>query len=252
MKIVAAFSALAASAAAFAPAKSSTKTTALRQSLNGWVPNENEFAYGLPGSIAPIENFDPLGFANTDLMTLKKYREAELQHGRVAMLAAIGMLVTEEPIEFHPLFEAGVKDIGPAIRHLDEVRAVSPFFFEVLGLIIGSLELNRALVGWKAPDSGTVGRVSDPKKGGEPAGAQFQDLKDDYFPGDIGFDPLGLKPSDPEEFLELHTKELQNGRLAMLGVAGMVAQELVNGKEIFVNLGLAADRFDPSSVPVQF
>jgi hypothetical protein len=32
----------------------------------------------------------------------------------------------------------------------------------------------------------------------------------------------------------------------------MVAQELVNGKEIFVNLGLAVDRFDPSSVPVQF
>jgi len=38
----------------------------------------------------------------------------------------------------------------------------------------------------------------------------------------------------------------------MLGAAGMIAQELVNGKEIFVNLGLATDRFDPSSVPVQF
>jgi hypothetical protein len=32
----------------------------------------------------------------------------------------------------------------------------------------------------------------------------------------------------------------------------MIAQELVNGKEIFVNLGLAEDRFDPSSVPIQF
>jgi light-harvesting complex I chlorophyll a/b binding protein 1 len=64
-------------------------------------------------------------------------------------------------------------------------------------------------------------------------------LKPDYFPGDVGFDPLGLAPEDPDEFLELHTKELQNGRLAMLGWAGMVAQELVNGKEIFVNLGLA-------------
>ena len=28
------------------------------------------------------------------------------------------------------------------------------------------------------------------------------------------------------------TKELQNGRLAMLGVAGMCAQELVNGQGI--------------------
>jgi hypothetical protein len=38
----------------------------------------------------------------------------------------------------------------------------------------------------------------------------------------------------------------------MLGIAGMVAQELVNGKKIFVNLGLAVDRFDPSFLPVQF
>ena len=35
-------------------------------------------------------------------------------------------------------------------------------------------------------------------------------------------------------------------------IYSMIAQELVNGKEIFVNLGLAEDRFDPSSVPVQF
>jgi hypothetical protein len=36
-----------------------------------------------------------------------------------------------------------------------------------------------------------------------------------------------------------------------LGAAGIMAQELVNGKEIFVNLGLAEDRFDPSLLPVQ-
>ena len=166
-----------------------------------------------------------------------------------AMLAAIGMLVTEEPIEFHPLFEAANKDIGPAIRHLDEVRAVEPIFFEILGLIIGALELNRALVGWKAPDSGTLGRASSE------SGTMFQDLNDDYYPGDVGFDPLNLKPEDPEEFAELHTKELQNGRLAMIGASGMILQELVNGKEIFVNLGLAEDRFDAASqamLPVQF
>ena len=39
------------------------------------------------------------------------------------------------------------------------------------------------------------------------------------------------------------------------GAAGMIVQELVNGKEIFVNLGLAEDRFDAASqamLPVQF
>ena len=158
------------------------------------------------------------------------------------MLAAIGMLVTEEPLEIHPLFEAANKDIGPAIRHLDEVRAAEPIFFEVLGLFIGALELNRAIKGFN---------VSAPSN----VKATFQEISDDYYPGDVGFDPLGLKPTDADEFATIQTKELQNGRLAMLGVAGMVAQELVNGKEIFVNLGLAVDRFDAASqaqLPIQF
>jgi hypothetical protein len=226
MKFSAVLLSLVGSATAFAPAAHTASRSAL-QAVGSFDSPES-----LPGVLAPVGFFDPLGFcANADAATLKKYREAELQHGRVAMLAALGMLVTEEPIEFHPLFEAGVKDIGPAIRHLDEVRAVSPFFFEVLGLIIGALELNRALVGWESED--------------------FK-LKADYYPGDIGFDPLGLKPTSDDELAIMATKELQNGRLAMLGAAGMIAQELVNGKEIFVNLGLATDRFDPSSVPVQF
>mmetsp|Transcript_22883 Transcript_22883/g.47576 ORF Transcript_22883/g.47576 Transcript_22883/m.47576 type:complete len:236 (+) Transcript_22883:101-808(+) len=229
-------SAIFGSAAAFAPSQQGRASTSIN-SLNGWVPDESAFAWGLPGSLAPVGNFDPLGLSTgVDLGTMKKWREAEAQHGRVAMLAAIGMLVTEEPIEYHPLFEAYNKDIGPAIRHLDEVRAVSPFFFEILVLIIGGLELNRALKGFVAPE-GDFG---------------FQELNEDYYPGDVGFDPLGLKPSDPEEFATLATKELQNGRLAMLGAAGMIAQELTNGEEIFVNLGIAQDRFDPSTLPVQF
>jgi hypothetical protein len=238
MKLAISALAMASTAAAFAPSKVAKTSTALNAGLNGWVPDANKFAYGLPGSIAPVPDFDPLGFAaGADLEKMKNYREAELQHGRVAMLGALGMLVTEEPIEFHPLFEAGTKDIGPAIRHLDEVRAVSPLFFEILAIVIGSLELNRAIKGWTAPgDVLGTGRT----------------LKEDYYPGDVGFDPLGLKPDDPEEFAIIQTKELQNGRLAMLGWAGMVAQELVNGKEIFVNLGVAPDRFDPSSVPIQF
>eukprot|EP01025_Chloroclados_australasicus_P035245 TRINITY_DN35949_c0_g1_i1.p1 TRINITY_DN35949_c0_g1~~TRINITY_DN35949_c0_g1_i1.p1 ORF type:complete len:124 (-),score=9.07 TRINITY_DN35949_c0_g1_i1:248-619(-) len=50
------------------------------------------------------------------------------------------------------------------------------------------------------------------------------------------FDPLGLCPKDKAEFDNLQTKEINNGRLAMIGVAGFVAQELVNGKGIIDNL----------------
>ena len=57
-------------------------------------------------------------------------------------------------------------------------------------------------------------------------------LRSDYIPGDIGFDPLGLKPTDEEEFRIMQTKELQNGRLAMLAATGFMAQELTDGMGI--------------------
>jgi hypothetical protein len=204
--------------------------------LNGWVPDESKFAYGLPGSLNPIEKFDPLGFADGATLTqMKAYRESETTHGRVAMLAFLGFIVTEQPLEFHPLFETALRDIGPAIRHLDEVRASTPFFFELLAVAIGAAEFGRSLKGWESPgnDQGKV-------------------LKEDYYPGDIGFDPFGLKPDNYDDFAAMSTKELQNGRLAMLAVAGIVAQELLNGKEIFVNLGVSPDTFDPSSLPIKF
>lgn len=85
-----------------------------------------------------------------------------------------------------------------------------------------------------------------------PGNENNQVLKDDYYPGDIGFDPLGLKPDNFEELFIMSTKELQHGRLAMLGIAGLVAQELTDGKEIFVHFGIAPDTFDPLLLPVQF
>jgi len=225
-------------AAAFAPSITNNQvaTSLNADSLNGWVPNESEFAYGLPGSLDPKEEFDPLGFAaDANLETMKSYREAETTHGRVAMLAFIGLLITEAPLSFHPLFDTASRDIGPAIRHLDEVRASTPFFFEILAVVIGAAEFGRSVRGWEAPGN------EDNKV-----------LKDDYYPGDIGFDPLGLKPDNFEDFAIMSTKELQHGRLAMLAVAGIVAQELVDGKEVFVHLGVSPDTFDPSSLPVAF
>ena len=51
-------------------------------------------------------------------------------------------------------------------------------------------------------------------------------------PGDLGFDPLGLKPTNDKDLKSIASKELNNGRLAMIGIAGMVAQELVSGMNI--------------------
>ena len=163
--------------------------------------------------------FDPLGLgAKADEATLKRYREAELTHGRVAMLAAVGFLVGEKVEGSSFLFDASIT--GPAITHLAQVP---PFFWVLLITGIGASEQTRAEIGWVDPKD-----VPFDKPGL---------LRDDYVPGDIGFDPLGLKPTDPEEFVTMRNKELQNGRLAMIAASGFMAQELVDGKGILEHLG---------------
>jgi len=55
----------------------------------------------------------------------------------------------------------------------------------------------------------------------------------DHEPGNLGFDPLGLKPTNEKELVAMKTKELNNGRLAMIAAAGMIAQELATGQKLF-------------------
>jgi hypothetical protein len=210
MKFAATVLALAGSATAFAPA-SMQKTSS--SSLNAFTVDD------IPGAIAPFENvFDPLGLAaKADENTLKRYREAEVTHGRVAMLATVGFLAGEWVEGKSFLWDASVK--GPAITHLAQVPA--GFWLSLL-FGISMVEYQRAKIGWVEPENVPV----------DQAGL----LREEYYPGDIGFDPLNLKPSDPAEFDILATKELQNGRLAMLAAAGFMAQELVNGKGILENL----------------
>lgn len=149
---------LATSAAAFAPQTTKSSVTLSKTSLSaidGWSPDPSKFAYGLPGVVPPFaEGFDPLNLADKDLQDVLYFREAETQHGRVAMLAVLGFLVQENPINFHPLFESKAVALGPAIYHLDQVRAVAPPFFTLLAALIGFAELNRALRGWEAPPEG--------------------------------------------------------------------------------------------------
>ena len=53
--------------------------------INGWVPDSSKPCYGLPGAVAPLGFFDPLGFSkNKELVGAKRLREAEVMHGRVA------------------------------------------------------------------------------------------------------------------------------------------------------------------------
>ena len=84
--------------------------------------------------------------------------------------------------------------------------------------LIGSAEQTRIAKGWQKLDPETS--------------TASQALREGYYPGDLGFDPLGLKPTNDKDLKSMATKELNNGRLAMIGIAGMVAQELVSGMKI--------------------
>ena len=46
-----------------------------------------------------------------------------------------------------------------------------------------------------------------------------------YVPGDCNFDPVGLFPKSADKQKEMQTKEIKNGRLAMMALLGFVAQE---------------------------
>merc|ERR1712048_753466 len=136
------------------------------------------------------------------------FRAAELKHGRVCMLATLGIIVEEK---FHPIFDAwGDGPFASAVKSHFTGTAMENFW-PVFFLLTGLHELAFEFDGPKTTEEMKMKRKM----------------------GDFNFDPLGLKPTDPAELKELQNKELNNGRLAMLAAAGILAQEAATGKSVF-------------------
>lgn len=131
-------------------------------------------AKNIPGAVAPLGYFDPLGLANDKSpIQVKKIREAELKHGRLAMLAFVGILVGES---FHPFFNGQIS--GPAIYQFQQADNLLPWFWEAVLFSVALIEGRNILVGWDS--------VSDTVR--RPFG--IAELREDYVNGDLGFDPL--------------------------------------------------------------
>ena len=146
---------LASSAAAFAPSSSrqgarfslnsEPVTAEIEEPVAPPAPKDPfDTPQDLPGVVAPFGFFDPLNFAeNADAATMKRYREAEITHGRVGMLAVLGFLAGEFAEGSSFLFDAQIS--GPAITHLNQVP---PAFWILLTTGIGASESTRLNIGW--------------------------------------------------------------------------------------------------------
>ena len=186
--------------------------------------NPKEFAQSLPGITSPLGFFDPMGFCSDKSRTegrIRFYREVEIKHARVAMLAALGFPVAEQ---WHPLFKT---DDAPSFTAFQETPLQIVWPFILLG--IGIVETFSIVPAFENPVTG-----------------KFWQIRKDHLAGDLEFDPLqlsgtrvvfghmvGLRLALPEELAEMQTKELNNGRLAMMAIAGMVVQEGVSGGKLF-------------------
>jgi len=191
---------MAGTATAFAPSTSTSSTSALNAFANGMVggegPEPMPFNFG---SEKTSKNFDPVGFSERAPEWLNWFREAELKHGRQAMLATVGLIVPE------------------FVRVPGE-----QFSFEAIPKVIDAHDalldssMKQILLWVSFAEVCTLAALSNMN--------EF-----DREPGNFGFDPLGMMPKDEAGKKAMQLKELKNGRLAMVAIGGMIHGSIVTG-----------------------
>ncbi len=156
----------------------------------------------IEGSTKPIENFDPLNLGDSDEKILF-FREAELKHGRLAMVITT----------LFPIIESNTHT--PAIHEFNNLS--DSLQLGLVSMMFVS-EFSSMIRGWKNPfEKDTT--------------SNYFKLQEDYQPGDLGFELV--TNLDSPKGRELLNKELNNGRLAMIAALGMIVQELVTEHTIF-------------------
>jgi len=220
MKVTSAlFSLLAGTAVAFAP---SSKNQA---SITGLKAGADDLT-ALAKKCNPVVQFyDPIGLSkqtfwgSTSDQTIGFLREAEVKHGRIAMFAFVGYIVHANGITWPwPMQLDGTP--FPKVNNAPEAwDAISDDAKLQILLFVGFLEYYREVAGGKHyMRGGKVGEFPafDPKV--IPGGALNL------------YDPFNFAAKRTAEQKEDGLiKELNNGRLAMLGIMGFLAEGKVEG-----------------------
>jgi len=176
--------------------------------------------------------WDPLGIAETSPETIGWFRHAEIKHGRVAMAAFVGYCVQSNGICFpwnlQAPFGVTLQDV-PTISFSDISAAGGPADqwdalptaakLQILG-VIGFLEM--------FSETTAALELSGEKhyvRGGKPG--FFPSLKKAGFPHPVPldlWDPFGFTSKmTPERKEKALVAEINNGRLAMIGIFGLIS-----------------------------
>jgi len=185
----------------------------------------------------PVVGFyDPLGLTedygsawmgDSTSETIGFLRQAEIKHGRVAMFAFVGFIAGENNVHFpwattlSGVTYDSIAAAGGAPAQWDAVPTAAKW---QIFLLIGLLEF------WG--EGGGRGEMTHYMKGGKPgAFPSFEPIRQDlgHPPLDL-FDPFGFsKKKTPEQKEKGLLVELNNGRLAMIGIMGFVSAATVEG-----------------------
>lgn len=160
--------------------------------------------------------FDPLGLGTDE--TFVPFREAEIKHGRLAMLAAVAWPLQEI---FHPIFVDLLRGSGIGAKDMMEATAgKSP------SLLNGGLEqLESVPTLMLAVYAASVLELKD-MRARAAKGLAFNEYDKAALPGDLSFDPLKITRSlSRDEKVEFLEKELLNGRIAMVAITCYVLEE---------------------------
>jgi len=177
--------------------------------------------------------FDPLNLGSEE--TFVPFREAEIKHGRLAMLAAVAWPLQEI---LHPIIVDVMRGSGIAAKDvMAETNGFSP------SLLNGGLEQLEVAPGLMlAIYMASVLELKD-LKAREAQGLKFNEYDKAKLPGDLSFDPFRITRDLPrEEKVEFLEKELLNGRLAMIAITCYVAEEVLFGMPV---VRFTPDLFQP-------